>query len=179
MLNAPSEREPAARLLRLVQELAEEIHAHPSGRRALTLESALDRDAGLDSLARVELFARMEREFGGTFSERLFSDVQTIHDLLLTFSGQRPPSEPTADLRAPLEAPSPSHATPHGARTLTEVLAWHAANHPDRKHITLLGQTGDEEILTYGDLYAEAKAIGGSLQRRGLQPREAVVLMLP
>ncbi len=51
--------------------------------------------------------------------------------------------------------------------------------HPDRKHITLLGQTGDEDILTYGDLYAEAKAIGGSLQRRGLQPREAVVLMLP
>ncbi|MFH0341167.1 MAG: AMP-binding protein, partial [Chromatiales bacterium] len=179
MLNAPSEREPAARLLRLVEELAAEIHAHPSGRRVFTLDSALDRDVGLDSLARVELFARMEREFGVAFSERLFSEVQTIHDLLLALSDQHPARESTADLRAPLEAPSPSHAAPHGARTLTEALAWHAVIHPDRKHITLLGQTGDEEILTYGDLYAEAKAIGGSLQRRGLQPGEAVVLMLP
>ncbi|OOO02038.1 MAG: Long-chain-fatty-acid--AMP ligase FadD26 [Chromatiales bacterium USCg_Taylor] len=179
MLNAPSEREPAARLLRLVEELAAEIHAQPSGRRAFTLDSALDRDVGLDSLARVELFARVEREFGVAFSEGLFSEVRTIHDLLLALSVQRPASEPTADPRAPVEPPSPAHATPHGARTLTEALAWHAANYPDRKHITLLGQTGDEDILTYGDLYAEAKAIGGSLQRRGLQPREAVVLMLP
>ncbi len=128
MLNAPSEREPAARLLRLVEELAAEIHAHPSGRRAFTLDSALDRDVGLDSLARVELFARMEREFGVAFSERLFSEVQTIHDLLSALSDKRPASEPTADPRAPVEPPSPAHATPHGARTLTEALAWHAAN---------------------------------------------------
>ncbi|MGH8509776.1 MAG: AMP-binding protein [Gammaproteobacteria bacterium] len=180
MLNAqPSEREPAARLLRLVEELAAEIHAHPSGRRAFTLDSALDRDVGLDSLARVELFARMEREFGVALSERLFTEVQTIRDLLSALSDKPLAREPSADRRAHIEAPSPTHATPHSAGTLTEALAWHAANHPDRKHITLLGQTGDEDILTYGDLYAEAKAIGGSLQRRGLQPREAVVLMLP
>ena len=106
MLNAPSEREPAARLLRLVEELAAEIHAHPSGRRAFTLDSALDRDVGLDSLARVELFARMEREFGVAFSERLFSEVGTIHDLLSALSDKRPASEPTADPRAPVEPPS-------------------------------------------------------------------------
>ena len=46
-------------LLELVRELGSELH--PARRISVTLDSALDRDIGLDSLGRVELILRMER----------------------------------------------------------------------------------------------------------------------
>ena len=60
----------AAQLLALVDALVRELH--PGAMRRATLDCALDRDLGLDSLSRVELLARIEM---GTsdFSELLMS----------------------------------------------------------------------------------------------------------
>ncbi len=171
--------ETAARLLALVEELAAELHPGQKDTVHLSLESSLDREVGLDSLGRVELLARIERELGVTLSETVLSEAQTVADLLCAMvrpgavwigPQMQVPATPRDETADPL---------PHQAATLTEVLAWHAAIHPDRIHITLLGQNGAPESISYGELYRAARATAASLQRRGLRPREAVALMLP
>jgi len=48
-------------LLRLIDEVIRELQ--PGTTRRASLDSALDRELGLDSLSRVELLARIERRF--------------------------------------------------------------------------------------------------------------------
>jgi acyl carrier protein len=50
-------------LLRIVRELIDELHPEAGHFFHLTLDSSLDRDLGLNSLARMELLTRLEREF--------------------------------------------------------------------------------------------------------------------
>jgi acyl-CoA synthetase (AMP-forming)/AMP-acid ligase II len=66
------------------------------------------------------------------------------------------------------------------ARTLVEVLEWHAGQHPDRLHLTVLQ---DEETilatLTYSELADRARRIGRGLVARDVAPGDRVALMLP
>ncbi|MFZ0712329.1 MAG: acyl carrier protein, partial [Terrimicrobiaceae bacterium] len=58
-----------AALLKLALELSREIH--PARRtRGLMPDSSLERDAGLDSLARVELLLRVERRLGARLPDQ-------------------------------------------------------------------------------------------------------------
>jgi len=49
--------------------------------KPLRADTALERDLGLDSLARAELFARTERLFGVRLSESALAEIETIDDL--------------------------------------------------------------------------------------------------
>lgn len=79
----------AARLLRIVRALAQELK--PDGRdfSACGMDHHLERDYGLDSLARVELFARIERELGAKLGEAAFA-AETPADLLRLIDGAAP-----------------------------------------------------------------------------------------
>jgi acyl carrier protein len=44
------------------------------------LDSSLERDLGLDSLARVELVLRLEREFGASLAEQALAAAETPRD---------------------------------------------------------------------------------------------------
>jgi acyl carrier protein len=67
-------------LLALVEDLAAELRA---GRRpTATLDSKLEDDLGLDSLARMERRLRLERQFGLTVAEELTLAAETPRDLL-------------------------------------------------------------------------------------------------
>ena len=46
-------------LLDIVQQLALELHPHKHGTLIVTLDSALERDLGFDSLGRMELLLRL------------------------------------------------------------------------------------------------------------------------
>src|SRR5206468_3144556 len=66
--DASNSRVDGEALLRLIQEVAGELHA---GRRAHPdLDSRLEDDLGLDSLARMELLLRIQRRFGVSLRER-------------------------------------------------------------------------------------------------------------
>ncbi|MBW2011511.1 MAG: acyl carrier protein, partial [Deltaproteobacteria bacterium] len=60
-------------LLKIAEDLAAELHPRQAPLQPVMLDTSLDRDLGLDSLARVELLARIERTFGVTLSERAFA----------------------------------------------------------------------------------------------------------
>src|SRR3972149_2823775 len=66
------------------------------------------------------------------------------------------------------------------ARTLIEVLEWHAARHPDRLHLTVLQDEATVlGTLTYAELAASARAVARGLIARDVTPGDRVALMLP
>ncbi len=151
--------------------------------RAIHPDDSLERDLGLDSLARVELLTRIERRFGLALPEQVFSEAETPRDLIRELvkvaarshdQGVPLPRAEAAPLEGRAEAASPARA-----ETLVEVLEWHVRAHPQRPHIQLYDDAGDGGVLDYQRLYDGARAVAGSLQRQGLQPGDAVAIMLP
>jgi acyl carrier protein len=144
----------------------------------VTLDSALDRDLGLDSLARVELLLRVERAFGITVPESTLQNARTARDLLAALDAGY------ASLQPPRAPPPPSfqlaarEEEPIEAATLIDVLNWHAERHPDRIQTVLLSDEGEEE-LTYAALRTRAQAVAAGLQAQGVEPRQTIAIMLP
>ena len=69
-------------LLALVEATWRAVRADAPGLPAVTLHSMLDRDLGLDSLSRMELLLRVEREFGVALPEQALQRIETVGDLL-------------------------------------------------------------------------------------------------
>ena len=175
-MSSPAEAagEAAQRLLHVTGRLVRETHPGRGG--TVTLDSRLERDLGLDSLARVELLLRLSREFGVALPQAALAEAETPRDLLRWLTRV-----------APEAAVAPAIALPHGAvlpapaaaTTLIEALEWHAARTPERTHVLLYGEGEQAAALSYADLLAGARRIAGGLVARGLQPQQAVALMLP
>ncbi|MEE9605598.1 MAG: acyl carrier protein [Candidatus Scalindua sp.] len=79
--------ETAATMLEIIEGLVAELHPRQLPVQAVSFDNSLDRDLGLDSLARVELLARIERSFGVVLQERVFADAETPRDLLRALLG--------------------------------------------------------------------------------------------
>ncbi|MGZ5091086.1 MAG: AMP-binding protein [Burkholderiales bacterium] len=168
----------ATRLLEVIRETLVELREPQRAARA-TLDSSLESDLGLDSLARVELLLRVEHAFGVTLPENTLQVAQTARDLLTALDSAQPVARPgPAAERHAVSVPAGLQEEPIEARTLIEVLNWHAARHGERAHIVLLSDAGEQE-LTYKQLKAGASAVAAGLQSRGLMPRQAVAIMLP
>jgi acyl carrier protein len=188
-MEPPVSREPQVRqctitaitqtLLTVVQQLAIELHPHKYNALTVTLDSALERDLGFDSLGRMELLLRLERAFGVQLPEQVLATAEVLRDLV---EAVHKASMGTA-LRIPTAVETDrSEAVdgiPAGATTLGEVLDWHVRVHPQRRHITLYVEDEHVEEITYAGLHASAEAVAAGLQARGLQPGQTVALMLP
>src|SRR3569832_408103 len=177
-IGSPAEqtrRSSEQRLLAILQNLVNELRDGGGGVR---MDSHLDRDLGLDSLARVELLLRLEREFGASLPAGVLAEAETPHDLLMAFgaaAGLAVDNEAWQPM--PLDAVQ-SHGTPAGATTLMEVLEWHARGAPGRVYVHLYNGDGPAMPLTYYDLYEDARRHAGRLRARGVAPGHALALML-
>lgn len=181
--STPGNTRPAGKeeaLLQLICQLMAELHPEMRLSRPVTLDSSLDRDLGLDSLARVELLARLERRFDLSLSEHLLATVESPRDLLRHIG---PPTEKTAKAYSPLATPTEVTAqtdlAPHGADTLPAVLESHVRSHPDRVHLILDSPSEKELGLTYGELKTGALRLAAGLQSHNLEPGDTVAIMLP
>src|SRR3990167_11114904 len=110
----------ANRLLAVVAEVVRE--ARPNVEAYVALDSSLEKDLGLDSLARVELVLRLEREFATSLPEQALATSETPRDLLRFLLGSAGHAPRAADTSVAslvqsdgVRAPSPTQA-----RTLTE-----------------------------------------------------------
>jgi 1-acyl-sn-glycerol-3-phosphate acyltransferase len=171
--------ETSAALLEVVRRLATELHAQRAPSAPATLDSALDRDLGFDSLSRVELLARIEHAFGVSLSEQLLASAETPRDLLRAVLGAHAARRPAAAPRSRAAAPQAAHGTPRSAQTLTEVLDWHVQAHPRRTHVYLYGDGDAPQEISYAALRDGARAVAAGLQRHGLRPGQTVAIMLP
>ncbi|MGE0357956.1 MAG: AMP-binding protein [Burkholderiales bacterium] len=165
-------------LLGVVRETCRDLHrerVHPDD---VSLDGSLERDLGLDSLARVELLIRVERAFGVRLPEDTIARADTPRDLLAAVAAApRDVSRGTLakERAAPVER---LRAEPAEAGTLQEVLEWHAGRHPERRQVTVVSPDGEQEI-SYGELMAEASAVAARLQDAGVEAGQAVAIMLP
>jgi len=103
--------------------------------RVPTLYDALDRDLGISSLERVELLLRLERAFGVRLPDSVMAEAATPKELVAAILRAAPAAAEAAPV--PLEPPTPGTPVPASARTLADVLRWHADRTPDRVHIRL------------------------------------------
>jgi len=164
--------------LALTRQFLAELHPGAPRTRQVTLDSALERDLGLDSLSRVELAVRIERAFGVSLPEQTLGGAVTLRDLFTAV--QDVPGIPSAAAQAAMPASwaEPAQAAPVDAATLVEALDWHVRAHPDRVQIVHLGDSGETSI-SYQDLQRQADIVAAGLQREGLEPRQTVAIMLP
>lgn len=190
----------AEAVLDTVRSLVAELFPRAAAR--LTLDSELDRDLGLDSLALVELLSRLESAFGITLPDELLLEARTPRDLIAALGPAATAPASVSASASPVPAVAPAHPeslsqpepmsrpsapppdrddqwAPAEATTLPEVLAWHAARHPDQVHIRFLAGDDRIEELTYGTLFESANAAAAALQRLGVGPGDSVALMLP
>jgi 1-acyl-sn-glycerol-3-phosphate acyltransferase len=160
-------------VLAVVAALVGELGSGPPAGGVCT-EHSLDRDLGLGSLERVELALRLEQALGVALADEVMA-VDSVGDLVRaarTAGARLPEALPVAPV-----VRARGVAAPRSARTLTEVLAWHASRDPDRGHVWL-HEDGREERITYGGLWRGASAIAGGLQERGLERGASVAIML-
>jgi 1-acyl-sn-glycerol-3-phosphate acyltransferase len=162
-------------VLDTVGGLVGELGTTPA-RGSVALGDALDRDLGIGSLERVELVTRLELALGARLGDAVITEAETCHDVV-TAVLEAEAVAPGAIELAPVVAPgTPAPAT---ARTLTEVLRWHAERHPERVHVVLRSGDGPERSMTYGELWRQATGVATALGEHGIGRSESVALMLP
>ena len=172
---AASVEDHARRLLELLRVLVAETQrgAPP----AIKLDSRLVEDLGIDSLARVELNLRCERVLGRRLDDAQLAAVATPREILAAL--RIAPAVAAQRLAVEAEALTAFAGSPDGATTLTQVLDWHVALHPQRVHVTLLVDDEHSETLTYGELQRRAQRAAAALASAGLAPGQTCALMLP
>jgi 1-acyl-sn-glycerol-3-phosphate acyltransferase len=170
--------ESSRRLLEIARDLALELHPHRPRARRASLDGLLERDFGLDSLGRVELWGRVERAFGVRLPESLLGEARSPRDLLAALlAGGAAAAAPEA--RVGPAAPGAVEATPESVDTLVEALAWHVHAHPDRAHLILCPSAQAEQTISYRALYEGSRRVAAGLHARGHGPGESVAIMLP
>ena len=175
----PPSIDPRA-LLAEVRDVVVEMHPHMRDRVRITMDSVLDRDLGLDSLARMELLVRLEKRFGVALAEDALGDVETPRDVLraMLAGGARGRSADRAAVSVMSAVDAEEVPTPSAAQTLLEALDWHVRTHPGRIHVELESETGPSR-LSYGDLLDGARQVAGGLARIGVEAGQCVAVMLP
>ena len=175
----PAAKQSIEALLGLVRQLSTELHPHLSGPARVTLDSLLERDLGFDSLERMELLQRLEQAFGVHLPEQDVVNAEVPRDLWNALRRVGAGDQLDEFSTIPGLEPQAAGEAPSGVGTLIDALIWHARHHPDRPHITLIGEGDQAETISYADLLAAAEAVAAGLQARGLQPQQTVALMLP
>lgn len=169
----------SARLIAITQQLLIEIHTVNS-QRTLTLNDSLQGRLGLDSISRAELSSRIEKEFNIALPLQAVSEAETLADLLNIIATASPALRqdftPKTILPPLLEGNIADVST---ACSLQEVLIMHAAATPQRPHMYLQNESGQEEIITYQKLLHEASRVAHTLKKLGLETHETVAIMLP
>ena len=165
-------------VLALVRELTAELHPDMAGIATLGADASIERDFGLDSLARVELALRVEQAFGTAVPPAAVEEADTVRDLARALIEARVTVPASLAIQPPARSETAALAPPMPA-TLLEALEWHAAEQAERTHILLVDREASPEPITFGALRAEAAAVAAGLVRAGIRPGEAVAIMLP
>jgi acyl carrier protein len=158
-----ADQEPAAQVMRVIRDLAVELHPHLKQTLSVELDSDLDRDLGLDSLGRAELVQRLDKTFNLRLPGGLIGEAETPRDLLNAILRVAPDAGVTREFATAEPLVLPATPAPKHARTLLEAFDYHVRNHGYRPHV-LLSQGGEtEERIKYADLDRSARAAARGL----------------
>lgn len=174
-----NKKEIEQQLLAITHDFLSELQAERA-LQAITLHASLERELGIDSLGKVEIFHRIEKRFGVHLSETAMTEAETLQDLVLIIEKSAPAlafsQTETHTYSAPLPEISLDLST---IQTVGDILLKYATTNPTRPHIYLQNERGTEQLITYGQLTKEAEAVAQGLIDRGIQAGETVAIMLP
>lgn len=171
-----NEQQAEQQLLTITQQLL--VEADPDFHRKLSLTDSLQNQLGIDSLGRAELFHRIEKNFNVQLPDKLIAEAETLQDILTATLH----ANPAIKLQQPnitqtkLEK---ANLDPHEAKTLLDVLLLYAITTPNRPHIYLQDEYGNEEIITYGQLLNNSQRVAFEFLKKGLRPGETIAIMQP
>src|SRR5262249_35022073 len=151
----------AGLVLDVVRDLVAELNPERLG-RTIGLDDSLTRELALGSLERVELLLRFEQATGGRLDEAALADADSPRPLLAALTAHaaaQPSDQDYSTTQAAPAAQGPGRGASTAARTLVDVLRWHADATPDRVHLHLREEDGRERPITYGSLWREAAAV--------------------
>jgi len=174
--DAPPLERAEERLLAEIDTLLAE-NRQSSAQRA-TLDSALERDLGLDSLARVELMTRIEHAFGLSLPEQALVSAETPRDLLRFLRSAQPGQPQAVPHEVHRLAQGSAAQAPLQTKTLGEALAWHVEHQPQRLTAFMYAD-GREHELSYAALYESSLAWAAHFAETGLATGQTVAIMLP
>ena len=183
-------------LLTTVRSVADELRPQAGLAAALGMDHSLERDYGLDSLARVELIARIDHDLGVSLGEAALTEAETPRDLLRFITRTRTRGGKPADPTDPADSadrarqafvapgtPTNDHLAepypPDSLQTLLDVFEWHLQRQPERVLITLYEEADSSVDLSYADLHRDAVALATGLQALGIGKGDKVAIMLP
>lgn len=144
---------------------------------AISLDASLERQLGIDSLGKVELFHRIEKAYGIVFSDAMIAQSDTLRDIAKSALTAKPSKKYKQEMIIPIGKQAAVDL--NKVTTLSEVLIEYAVHEPDRDHIYLQDEDGNEEIITYGQLLSEAASVANALIELGIKPDDTVAIMLP
>lgn len=174
----------ASALLDVVRGMLADLGRTDPDSLRIDLDSTLDRDLGLDSLARVELLTRIERKFDVLLPHTVLQSADTCRALLAAMQvatsvhRAAPPVVARARFEAPQGTVGEALVPPRTTPTLIDMLAWHVEHHGQRVAMTLCDEPPGQPVA-YEQLWREAHTVAGGLQQAGLQAGDTVALMLP
>lgn len=163
-------------VLHVIKEFLHELEAERA-LRAVSLEASFEKDLGIGSIERAELFHRIEKAFVVQLPDKLIAEAEIVRDIIPAITEANPPGRIHYHEFFPLL--EESTVLPDNYDTLVAVLSAYAEKEPERIHLYLQHDNGKEKIIRYGALYEKALKTAKGLQAVGLQPGETVAIMLP
>lgn len=165
-----------AKLLAITKDFLTEIDAERSLQN-VSMQALLDRDLGIGSLEKVELFHRIEKNFTINLSDSVIATANSLAELQQIITQVHAPTKVIyKEVKNTIPA---AQVDVTAARTLIEVLKLYANQEPRRPHLYLLDEEGQETIIRYGDLFARSMTVARGLFEQGLKQGETVAIMLP
>jgi 1-acyl-sn-glycerol-3-phosphate acyltransferase len=164
-------------LLDVIHELIAESSTTALSRSELKLDSRLEHDLGLDSLALSELVDRLGNTFGSVLPDDALL-AETPRDLLGLIQ-QAAGLELRETSVTQVELPGAGGVLPSAATTLVEVLDWYRERHPQRVHILHYSQPDQADEMSYQTLWQGAARVATGLWQQGVRQGDRVALMLP
>ena len=116
-------------LIAVVRELVRELAPQRLKRGDVTLGSRLDRDLGIDSLARTELVLRIERKFRVRLAVTAVAEMDTVRDLLAAVEGAEPGGMTALAAEVATQAALPLIGQPEDVAELALFLCSERARH--------------------------------------------------
>ncbi len=146
--------------------------------RAIALDASLEKQLGIDSLGKVELLHRVEKMFDIQLPDSVLAEADTIKAIAEAVMVASPAKKFfMKHVSSPVLENIEIDLT--AVKTLQDVLIQYALREPNRPHILLQDEKGDEEVITYGELLSKASSVANGLIALGIKPDDTIAIMLP
>lgn len=144
---------------------------------AVSLESELEKDLGIDSIGKVELFHEIEEQFQIYLPDDLIATALTLHDLTIAIEKSHPAIQSRKTKRFIFS--KGGQYQPSNEKSIVEVLRNWVKYEPNRPHIYLQSNDDKELRISYKQLLHKAEKAAAHLYLMGIRQFDTVAIMLP